>query len=210
MRSYEEEIVNAYTHFVWSIISILVVFISLFSEKYDLCDKLSLLIMAGLSSWTFFCSFLYHVNQNEKYKKRNRVVDKAGIYLMIIGCGVSLNITNPNTSISVPVCIAVVILGCLFIARMCIVKKTSESFSVFTYVMLGWLSAIPAMGLLGDTIYITTSSLWAIILGGIFYSIGVGFYSKDKIKWNHTWWHLCVMIGYLFHLYAQAAALYVL
>jgi hemolysin III len=210
MRSQEEEIVNAYTHLVWSIISILAIFIPLFSEKYDFYDKVGLLIMAGLSAWAFFCSFLYHVSQHGKYKKRNRIVDKAAIYLMIIGCGVSLNMTNPNEMIAMIVPVLICILGSLFIAYMCISKNTSESFSVFTYVMLSWVSAIPATGLLGETIYITTSTLWAIITGGIFYSIGVVFYSKDKLKWNHTWWHLCVMIGYIFHLYAQLKALYIL
>jgi len=207
MRTREEEVVNAFTHLLWAILGCLVYIMILFSSEYSAFDKITLLVMLSMSSWAFFSSFLYHTQVDEKIRARNRIVDKAGIYLMIMGCGISLNMATPGTSLSTLSCILICLAGSLCIVLLCIKKDLSESFTVFTYIMLGWISAIPASGLLGKTVYVETSTLWAIIAGGICYSIGVAFYSKDNHKWNHTWWHVCVMAGYMFHLFAQLKAL---
>ena len=164
-------------------------------------------MMTGMSSWAFFTSFLYHQQKEDLHRARNRIVDKAGIYLMIMGCGVSLNMASPNTNLTIPTCLLICLAGSLCIVNLCLNKKTTEAFSVFTYIMLGWLSALPASGILGTTIYVETSTLSYIVGGGLLYSIGVIFYSKDSLKWNHTWWHVFVMAGYCMHLFAQLKAL---
>jgi len=41
-----------------------------------------------------------------------------------------------------------------------------------------------------------------IILGGIFYSIGVVFYKADRIPFNHAIWHLFVLAGSITHYFA--------
>ena len=207
MRSREEEVVNAFTHLLWSVLSILSFSVALFSSYYDTVDKISLLFMTCMSSWAFFSSFLYHAQNDVKHRARNRVVDKSAIYLMIMGCGISLNMSSPDIKLAVWSSILICVLGSMCIVNLCVRRDTSESFSVFTYIMLGWLSAIPATGLLGHTIYNGTSTLWAIIAGGVCYSIGVVFYSRDNLKWNHTWWHIFVMAGYSLHLFAQLQAL---
>ena len=71
MRSREEEVVNAYTHLLWSILGVLVYGIVIFSQAYNTFDKISLLIMIGMSSWAFFSSFLYHTQISEKKRARN-------------------------------------------------------------------------------------------------------------------------------------------
>ena len=207
MRTREEEVVNALTHLLWSILSILVFGLAVLSNSYDFFDKIILLFMTGMSSWAFFTSFLYHQQKSELSRARNRVVDKAGIYLMIMGCGISLNMATPEMALAIPMCILISLIGSGCIVNLCVNKKSSEAFSVFSYIMLGWLSAIPASGILGKTIYVETSTLWAIMVGGVLYSIGVVFYSKDNLKWNHTWWHIFVMAGYCMHLFAQLRAL---
>tara|TARA_B100000674_G_scaffold490059_1_gene505139 strand:- start:448 stop:1080 length:633 start_codon:yes stop_codon:yes gene_type:complete len=207
MRTREEEVVNALTHLLWAILSALVFVLVVLSERYDLFDKIIILLMSGMSSWAFYTSFLYHNQKDDLNRARNRIVDKAGIYLMIMGCGISLNMASPQAALSIPACILISLAGSGCIVNLCLNRNATEAFSVFTYIMLGWLSAIPASGILGTTIYVETSTLWYIVGGGLLYSIGVIFYSKDSLKWNHTWWHIFVMAGYCMHLFAQLKAL---
>jgi hemolysin III len=69
--------------------------------------------------------------------------------------------------------------------------------------LLGWLCILPITGIFGKTVYSASSSIWFIILGGLFYSTGLLFYARDSIKWNHTRWHIFVMLGYLMHVIAH-------
>ena len=154
--------------------------------------------MMGFSSWTFFSSYLYHVSKERK-KKRNREVDKTAIFLMITGTGVSLSLSCENQILSLVGSIFVIILGCLLLATYIYKKEPSEAFSITSYVSLGCFCILPVTGVFGENLYAYTSSSWLIILGIICYCIGILFYSRDSIKWNHTKWHVFVMVGFLFH-----------
>ena len=100
-------------------------------------------------------------------------------------------------------CIILLISGSVLTGLYAHIKNPPESFTVTSYLLLGWFCVLPITGLIGDSLYNVTSSGWLIIAGGIAYSVGVLFYAKDSIKWNHTRWHICVMIGYSLHLFGH-------
>jgi hemolysin III len=61
---------------------------------------------------------------------------------------------------------------------------------------MGWLVIIgikPLYDSLGST------GLTLVVLGGVFYSIGVGFYSSERIPFNHAIWHIFVLAGSISH-----------
>lgn len=198
-RSHEEEVINAYTHLAWCIGSLVTLFFFLIFLDGSHKNKISSLFMMGFSSWTFFSSFLYHIT-DKKEKRRNREIDKTAIFLMIMGCGISINMSYVESSNSAISCILLVLLSCILLGVYCKNPEKSETFSLIAYVLLGWLCILPITDILGDTLYGLTNGTRYIILGGVFYSIGVLFYARDSIKWNHTRWHLCVMLGYFFHI----------
>lgn len=198
-RSADEEIVNAYTHLAWSILSIVFMIIFLSDSDLPVRYKTSTIMMAGLSAWTFFSSFLYHSTEGRK-KFQNREVDKSSIFLMIVGCGVSLNMSCMDPVAASISCTILIVIGSALTLVYTHTKKPTEVFSVTSYVLLGWFCILPITGFLGETLYSATSSSWMVVAGGIAYSIGILFYSRDSIKWNHTRWHICVMMGYMFHL----------
>ena len=210
MRSTEEETINAYTHLIWSILSLVSLMIVLFDERFLLRGKMIFLFMIFLPCWTFFSSFLYHSSKTAKLKERNRLVDKAAIYLMIVGCGTAINLSCHDDLVAATSSCLLILLGGVFTAALCIRKKTTEVFSVVSYVLLGWAAVFPAFGVFGENDYISTSSLSLLIAGGIAYSIGLGFYSRDAVKWNHTWWHVMVMIGFTLQLTACTRVLVLL
>jgi hemolysin III len=57
---------------------------------------------------------------------------------------------------------------------------------------MGWSGAvtIPQMS---DALS-QTSIMW-VLIGGLFYSGGVFFYVREKMKWHHVIWHLFVLAG---------------
>lgn len=205
-RSHDEETINAYTHLVWALLSLTFMFMFLIQENLPIKYKTSTIMMTGLSAWTFISSFLYHSSKGRK-KSQNREVDKASIFLMITGCGVSLNMSCADPVVSSISSSILILTGCLLTLLYTHFKNPTEAFSVTSYVLLGWFCVLPITGFLGDSLYTTTSSSWMIIAGGISYSIGILFYAKDSIKWNHTRWHICVMLGYAFHLAGHYAVM---
>lgn len=199
MRSLDEEIVNAYTHLAWAILSVVFGMIFLLDSNVPVKFKTASIMMTGLSGWTFLSSFLYHFTKNKK-KAQNREVDKTSIFLMIMGCGVAINMTCFDSVAAAVSCLALIVCSCGLTMIYSHIKSPSEVFSLTSYVLLGWLCILPITGIVGENLYSVTSSSWLIIAGGIAYSVGVLFYAKDSIKWNHTRWHICVMLGYSFHL----------
>ncbi len=207
MRSKEEEIVNAYTHLLWCILTAVLLGIFLIDGKIEPRFKTASLFMLGLSSWTFFSSYLYHSSDSKK-KTRNREVDKASIFLMIAGCGVSINMAFLDQFVSALSCSIILALSSLLIAIYTYKKEPSEVFSVTSYVLLGWLCVLPLTGILGENLYQDTINTHLVILGGILYSAGILYYARDSIKWNHTRWHFFVMAGFFTHIVAHFRVVY--
>ena len=70
-------------------------------------------------------------------------------------------------------------------------KKINEKFSLFLYLMMGWLVIfiIPAI------ITKTGPAFWGLMLaGGLSYTIGAAFYAKKK-PYFHMIWHLFIMLA---------------
>jgi len=71
--------------------------------------------------------------------------------------------------------------------------------STSVYLGMGWLFLIAAepvwhlMPLAG--------LLW-LLAGGLAYTVGVGFFVTEKIRYNHLIWHLCVLAGTACHFVA--------
>ena len=199
MRSLDEEVVNAYTHLIWAFLSLGFALLFLMDSSVPAKFKTSSILITGLSGWTFLSSFLYHSSKGRK-KSQNREIDKTSIFLMIMGCGLSINMSCINTSAAMISCALLVAATAVLTLIYTHLKDPPESFSVTSYVLLGWFCIFPLTGVFGETLYSITSSTWLVIAGGVAYSAGILFYAKDSVKWNHTIWHFFVMAGYAFHL----------
>lgn len=66
------------------------------------------------------------------------------------------------------------------------------------YLTLGW-AAFAA----GYPLYLSAgfSGLSLLLLGGLFYSVGVLFYRRKDVAFSHVLWHLFVLGGSLFHFF---------
>ena len=71
--------------------------------------------------------------------------------------------------------------------------------SVVCYIAMGWVVIIAVKPMI-EKVY--PLSLWFILIGGLFYTVGVIFYVKKSKKYFHSIWHLFTIAGSVFHYFA--------
>ena len=71
--------------------------------------------------------------------------------------------------------------------------------SVTFYLAMGWLGVVTipqAMEAMPE------ATLNGVVLGGLFYTIGVIFYAWQRLPYHHAIWHLFVIGGSVSHFWA--------
>lgn len=192
--SLAEEILNAATHGLGILLSIVGLSVLVAYASLDGSPLLitSCAIFAGSLILSYSFSTLYHAIFHEKTKQIFRQFDHAAIYLLIAGT------YTPITLIMLPkplgwtvfaiiwtVSIIGIILKFVYPGRF---KKTS----MVLYLILGWFIIIVINKLFEA---MPTGGLWLLLLGGIFYTVGIIFYLYKKLPYNHAIWHLFVLAG---------------
>ena len=71
--------------------------------------------------------------------------------------------------------------------------------STCIYLLMGWLIVIAAAPL-GHSV--SAHGLYWLFGGGLFYSLGAGVYSLEKLRFHHALWHLFVVGGSACHVFA--------
>lgn len=198
MYSTEEDVINSATHFLSAIASILFTCLILFTIELSGKELFPIFLMGSTSAWTFFSSYLYHSTRSEPLRERNRLLDRSSIYIMIAGNGGAIALLSSHSLSSTICCLLLILCGSLLTLNLCIGGKITETFSLSSYLLMGWLAVIPSSGIFGASKFTSTAPLLCLLVGGLAYSSGVVFYISDK-KWYHAAWHVFTMVGFSFH-----------
>jgi len=190
-----ELIANAVSHGVGALLSIagLVILLIIADTNYELIASLiygiSLMIL-------YFSSTLLH-SFPEKMTRVFTVfqrLDHSSIFILISGTYTPFLIVLLRTKeayIMFGILWGLTILG-IVLKSIWISKFQMVHLAI--YLIMGWSilfiykQAVPLLG----------STLIYVIVGGLFYTIGVAFY-KSKFKYQHFVWHLFVLAGSIFH-----------
>jgi hemolysin III len=78
-----------------------------------------------------------------------------------------------------------------------------DTLSTALYLLMGWavLFVIKPLS--------ATLPAWGIgwlVCGGVMYTLGVGFYVAERMRFHHAVWHVFVLAGGISHLIAAASA----
>lgn len=203
MRTPEEESINAYSHLFSSILSFFAMVV-LVAKSPSVILELQFIFLGFTSTWAFFASFLYH-STSDKEKERNLIIDRVGIYLMIFGTGISFALTAKDPEIVVQYCSLITAGALSLIVMYCTRREENESFSIISYLLLGWFCIMPGTGLFTETSLGQDGIIW-VITSVCFYSSGVVFYTQESKKWSHTVWHVLVLFGYASCVLAHASS----
>jgi hemolysin III len=193
-----EELANRLSHGVAALLSLagLVVLIIAAAHTGDPYRITSCAIFGSILFLFYMVSTLYHSVRNYKARYIFRILDHAGIYLVIAGT------YTPFTLVSLRdghgwalfgVVWGLAIVGVIFKSLM---THKLVFLAPALYIALGWLIVIDLEELL--TMVPLRGVAW-LVAGGLSYTFGIIFYAIDRIPFNHAIWHLFVIAGSLCH-----------
>lgn len=195
--AYQEK-ANTVTHGIGTILSIIgfVVLLVMAITKGNIWHIISFSIYGSTLVILYLMSTIYHGLSDTRIKKIFQVFDHSAIYLLIAGS------YTPITLISLHGSWGWTLFGLVWgIALMGIFMKVflfqkTQVVSVVLYIIMG-LIIITATKPLLEAVSIKML-LW-IVVGGLFYLLGVFFFLAPKIRYHHTIWHLFVLGGSISH-----------
>ena len=86
------------------------------------------------------------------------------------------------------------------IIKMVIKGKKDSWVSTAIYIIMGWLVVVAAGPLIRS---MEPGGIALLVAGGLCYTLGVGFFLWEKLKFNHAIWHLFVLAGSACHVLAM-------
>jgi hemolysin III len=197
----KEEIFNSITHGVGVLLSIaaLVILVVLAVGKGNTWHVVSFSVYGSTMVLLYLASTLYHSFTAEKVKNLFARFDHAAIFLLIAGTYTPFLLTALRGTfgwvlfgIIWGVAVIGVVIRSIYLTRF-------RKLMVAIYLIMGWLFVV-AVGPMIKNLPLT--SMIFLLLGGIFYSVGVVFYVKRNLKYGHGIWHLFVLAGSIMHFFA--------
>ena len=134
----------------------------------------------------FGFSCAYNMTPPSHLKWILRRFDHASIYLMIAGTYTALLSQMPNGPLAWTLAIIVWVVALGGAAVKIFLPGRYDRASIFVYLALGWVAvfAVPQLAAA-----LPTQTLWLIVVGGLFYSLGVIFYRWESLKFQNAIWH---------------------
>lgn len=193
-----EERVNFLTHAIGLLFSIVGggFLITSTLSTGDFWTIFSSIVYAATLILMYVSSTLYHGSSTPHRKQRLRILDHSCIYLLIAGSYTPFIFGVLEGSVSWIIgvvvwtaAIAGVIVKIFYTGRFVV-------FSTLLYLAMGWQVIIVADTLLGSLPF--EGFAW-LIAGGLSYTIGVLFFLRESMPYNHSIWHLFVLGGSACH-----------
>lgn len=196
-----EEIAHAVTHGVGIALSIaglaiLVAFSALYGDAWHIT---STSIYGATLILCYTASTLYHGIPMPDVKRVLRQIDHAAIFLLIAGTYTPFTLVNMRESWGWVLFGAVWTLAIVGIVLELLSRQRYKRLSLAMYLGLGWLVVV-AIKPMWETI--DAGGLILLLIGGLFYSLGVIFYVWRRLAYHHAVWHLFVLAGSIFHFFA--------
>lgn len=196
-----EEIFNSVSHGVGALLSVagtvvLIVFAALYNNAWAVVSS----AVFGTSLIALYTmSTLYHAITNDRAKAFFRIMDHNTIFFLIAGT------YTPITLVPLRGPLGWVLFGIVWGAAILGIVLNSidlERFrkpSVVCYILMGWVIVAAVKPMVEN---VNKLSLLFLLIGGLFYTFGVIFYSIKKVRYFHSIWHLFTIAGSVFHYFS--------
>ncbi|SDG75307.1 PAQR family membrane homeostasis protein TrhA [Psychroflexus sediminis] len=197
IQTKQEEFWNTLTHGIGLFLAFIGISILFFTaEFHNNYLNLGLGLYALSLILLYAASTGYHYVSNNKLKRQLRVLDHISIYFLIAGTYSPIVLTLLKDSHGILLFYAV--WGITFVGTILKLFFTGkfEKLSLLLYLLMGWLIIFDIVAVFEN---FTNLELVLLALGGLFYSIGIYFYVKTTLAFNHVIWHVFVMLGSLSH-----------
>jgi len=200
----KEEIANALSHMIGSLLSIYALVLLLFYSIRQ-GDALSIIgaSIFGVSLVALYTSYtLTHALPTGRAKNVFHNIDQIAIYFLIAGTYTpfALMIKDDWGMLMLGIEWALAIGGIVMKLLMPgVFERGVNILIISSYIIMGWLMIFFLVPLYRN---IDPVGVNLIFLGGAFYTIGIIFFKAKNIKQSHLIWHLMVMAGSAVHWWA--------
>jgi hemolysin III len=147
----------------------------------------------------FAASTLYHSLQEPRLKDLFRTADQVAIFLLIAGTYTPFMLVTLRgfwgwllLAIVWSLALAGIVLKIVFADRY-------KALTMALYLVIAWMAIIAVKPII---MTVPIGGLAWIGAGGVAYMTGLVFFAWDRVPFNHTIWHLFVMVGSLCHYFA--------
>ncbi|WP_458700172.1 hemolysin III family protein [Sulfurospirillum sp. 1307] len=193
-----EEVWHSVTHGIGVVLSIvgLCILVAYSAIKGSSISIVSSAIFGATLIIAYSSSTLYHAITNEKAKQVFRQFDHASIYLLIAGTYTPITLVSLGGTLGWSIFLIIWSIAIVGVLLEFLYPNRFKKLSLVLYLGMGWLIVV-AIGKILETM--DTNGFILMLLGGIFYSVGVVFYVKKSIPYNHIIWHIFVLLGSMSH-----------
>lgn len=196
-----EEITNAIIHGIGAGLGIAATVLLIIRAAFraDAMAVVAVALYGGSLILLYTMSTLYHSLTGPRAKRVFQIFDHCTIFILIAGT------YTPYTLVSLRGWIGWTIFGVLWgvtalgIVLNSISIEKAKKFSMISYIIMGWCIIIalkPTIAALGFW------GMFFVLVGGIFYTVGVIFYKKKNIPYMHSVWHVFVLAGSIFQFFS--------
>ena len=192
--SFGEEVANSVTHAVGAVIALLLLpFTAVYSSQhYGATASVGMSVFVISLFLMFLSSTIYHAMAYASIQKYVlRIIDHSMIYIAIAGSytPVALSLVGGWLGyLIISLQWGTTIFGILY---KIFAKKINEKFSLFLYLLMGWLVVFIIPVIISKTDF----TFWGLMLGGgLCYTVGAFFYARKK-PYDHMIWHLFILLA---------------
>lgn len=193
----QEEFLNTITHAIGAVLGTLGLVLLIIKNTQKTNWSTFSVIVYGVSIIILFsASSLYHSVKDKQQKHYFRILDHVSIYILIAGTYTPLTLILLTHSLGWTLFFAVwgiaifgIILKLFFTGRFGV-------FSTLLYLVMGWLIVFDFENV---SQALDANGILLLYGGGLFYTVGIVFYTIEKIPYNHVIWHVFVLGGAICH-----------
>jgi hemolysin III len=199
--SVAEEIAHGVSHGIGALLAIggLAALVAAALVRGDAWHVTSAAIYGATLVLLYTVSTLYHAIPQPRAKRILRVLDHSAIYLLIAGTYTPFALVSLRGPWGWSL-LALVWTGAIAgIVFKSVALGRARILSVVLYLLLGW-AAVFAAGPLARAL--GPGGLALLLAGGLFYTLGVGFFAWRRLRFHHFVWHLFVLAGSICHYFA--------
>jgi hemolysin III len=204
-QSLGEEIANSVSHGVALLAAVIAApFLVIASVRNgDAIDIAAASVFAATMVLLYFTSMLYHALPAVRAARAKgifQVLDHGAIYLLIAGTYTPFTLGVLRGPWGWTLFCLVWTMALAGVAVKAVAGIRYPRVSTALYVAMGWIALIAIKPMLE---LIPNWGLFWLVAGGLFYTLGVGFFATDsRLRYGHFVWHLFVAAGTVCHFVA--------
>lgn len=198
----QEEIWSSLIHGIGIALSIagLIVLVTLAAQDGNVWVVVSTAIFGVSMVVLYTASTLYHAIPNPEIKLKLKKFDHISIYYLIAGTYTPfmlVNMCGPVGWTVFGIIWGLALIGTVL--KLCTQGSGTKVWSIGLYLLMGWLVVFASKQLAAR---LPDIGLTFLVLGGLFYTLGIFFYVWKSRQYTHAVWHFFVLSGTVMHFFA--------